>query len=74
MDFKPRLAYMALGGLLTLSGFLLASVIGDVGAQNQNTSVDDEIVCRRLKIVDSEGRIDKFKKKFGGAYAARLKK
>ncbi len=26
------------------------------------------------KIVDSEGRIEKFKKKFGGSYAARLKK
>jgi large subunit ribosomal protein L31 len=26
------------------------------------------------KIVDSEGRIEKFRKKFGGAYAAKLKK
>lgn len=26
------------------------------------------------KIVDSEGRIEKFRKKFGGAYASKLKK
>ena len=57
MHFKQNLAYMALGGLCTLSGFLLASIIGDVGAQEQNTSVEDEIVCHRLQIVDSEGRI-----------------
>ena len=56
MYFKQKLAYMALGGLFTISGFLLATIMGDVGAQDQHTSVEDEVVCRRLKIVDSEGK------------------
>lgn len=36
MQFKQKLAYMALGSLFTLAGYLLASIVGDVRAQNQN--------------------------------------
>lgn len=35
MQFKQKLAYMALGSLFTLAGYLLASMVGDVTAQNK---------------------------------------
>ena len=61
MNFKQKLAYMAIGCLFTLAGYFLAT-LGTGGFNPQNASaqdntkqVIDEIVCRKLKIVNDQG-------------------
>ena len=56
MHFKQKLAYMALGCLFTIIGYILASLSGNpVDAQSQaDKSVINEIVCRSLTVVDAE--------------------
>ena len=64
MNFKEKLSYTALGGLLVVIGMILASFLTDLSvAQNeQNEQNDmsimefDEIKCRRLSIVDNRGK------------------
>lgn len=64
MNFKEKLAYTALGGILVILGMILAPFLSDIGvAQNQMPIVDDmsimefdEIKCRRLSIVDNKGK------------------
>ena len=55
MNFKQKFFYMALGCLFTLIGYTLANLNNDVTAQSKPTVVD-EIVCRRLKIVDHQNK------------------
>ena len=73
MNFKQKLAYMALGSLLTLLGFILATVVGEVTAQNMKPSAEfDELKCRSLQIVDALGKpvaVLEKKELFGGTYA-----
>ena len=64
MNLKEKLAYTALGGILVVIGMILASILGEVGvAQNDTSILDDttimefdEIKCRRLSIVDNKGK------------------
>ena len=60
MYFKQKLAYMALGCLFTIIGYILASLSGNpVDAQSQKDksepTVIDEIVCRKLRVVNDDG-------------------
>ena len=55
MNLKQKLTYMALGGLFTLIGYTLATLNTNVTAQSEPTVVD-EIVCRKLRIVDAQDR------------------
>jgi hypothetical protein len=59
MQFKQKLPYMALGGLLVFMGLLLShSLTGNVVAQKQDSSVVfDEVTCRHLKVVDATGQV-----------------
>ena len=62
MYFKQKLAYMALGCLFTIIGYILASLSGNpVDAQSQRDksepTVIDEIVCRKLRVVNADGKI-----------------
>ena len=58
MHFKQKLIFMALGSTLTLAGYLLATLVSDVTAQSETdkSTVFDEIVCRKLKVVDADGK------------------
>ena len=63
MYFKQKLAYMALGCLFTIIGYILAlvSLSGNfVNAQSQESksepTVVDEVVCRKLRVVDENGK------------------
>ncbi len=62
MNFKQKLAYMAIGCVFTLVGYLLAT-LGAGGFNPQNATaqdnmkqVIDEIITRKLKVVNSEGK------------------
>ncbi len=59
MQFKHKLMYMVLGGLLVLSGQLLPSFLGDgATAQNGKTSAQFEtVICQRLQVVDNSGKL-----------------
>ena len=57
MHFKQKLTYMALGGLLVLAGYILASLANDSVAQSGTEDVTfGEITCRGLTVVDGEGK------------------
>ena len=61
MYFKQKLAYMALGCLFTIIGYILASLSGNpVNAQSQRDksepTIIDEIVCRHLWVVNDDGK------------------
>ena len=58
MHFRQKLTFMAFGSILTLAGYLLATIASDVTAQPEKdkTTVFDEIVCRKLKIVGENGK------------------
>ena len=62
MYFKQKLAYMALGCLFTIIGYILASLSGNpVDAQSQRDKSDptvidvDRVVCRELRVVNDDG-------------------
>ena len=56
MHFKQKLTYMALGGLLVLAGYILASLANDGVAQSGAQDVSfGEITCRELIVRDDEG-------------------
>ncbi len=63
MNFKQKIAYMAIGCLFTLAGYFLAT-LGMGGFISQNASAQagekqiiDEIVCRGLSIINTENKI-----------------
>ena len=75
MYFKQKLAYMALGCLFTIIGYIIASLSGNpVDAQSQGDksepTVIDEIVCRSLRVVNDDGKIGitMHTYPFGGGY------
>jgi hypothetical protein len=88
MNFKQKLAYMALGCIFTVAGYILANLGGNgfapEGEGNQKDGgmkfappkpytkpkVIDEIVCRKLKLVDSEGKTVALLEKRPGKNAA----
>ena len=58
MQFKQKLAYIALGGLLVFMGQLLPNLIGETAmAQKSKEAVEfDTIRARRIEIVDEKGQ------------------
>lgn len=54
MEFKQKLAYMSVGGLLMLSGMVLVTLFGASDLVAQSNGSFDTIYCR--KIVVSESR------------------
>ncbi len=59
MNFKQKLTYMLIGSLFTLAGYFFASLGGSTlqttHAQQNEKEVIDEIVCRNIRVVDSDG-------------------
>ena len=57
MNFKQKLGYMFIGCLFTIVGYILASLGGgDTTHAQKDEQVLDEIVCRKLKIVNAAGK------------------
>ena len=54
MNMKQKITYMLIGCIFTLSGYVL-STLTNTPTQAQDDKVIDEIVCKRLKIVNDEG-------------------
>lgn len=61
MNFKQKLAYMAIGCVFTLAGYFLATLgaggynLQTAFGQDNTKQVIDEITCRKLKIVNDRG-------------------
>ena len=58
MHFRQKLTFMALGSILTLAGYLLPTLAGDVTAQPKpetKNATFDRIICQSLEVVDKEG-------------------
>ena len=56
MNIKQKITYMLIGCLFTLAGFVLSSLFNTPPPiQAQDDKVIEEIVCKRLKIVNDEG-------------------
>ena len=73
MHFTQKLMYMAFGCLLTLAGYILASVSSDSIAQSGAEDVTfGEITCRKLNVIDDEGNksVRLYLNKNGGAVVA----
>ena len=60
MHFRQKLTFMALGSILTIAGYLLATLTSDVTAQSETDKSEplivDEIVCRKLRVVDENDK------------------
>ena len=60
MHFRQKLTFMALGSILTIAGYLLATLTSDVTAQSETDKSEplivDEIVCRQLRVVDENDK------------------
>ena len=60
MHFRQKLTFMALGSILTVAGYLLATLTSDVTAQPETDKSEplivDEIVCRKLRGVDQNDK------------------
>ena len=54
MNFKQKLAYMFIGCLFTIAGYILASLGGMTTHAQQDEQVLDKIVCKRLEVVNEE--------------------
>jgi hypothetical protein len=46
MYFKQKLAYMALGCLFTIIGYILASLGGDVDAQSEGDNLNPPLLMK----------------------------
>ena len=55
MKFKQKLAYMLIGCLFTIAGYILASPNGGAKHAQKDEQVIDKIVCRKLEVVNKEG-------------------
>ena len=56
MNFKQKLAYMLIGCLFTIAGYIIASLGGgDTTHAQQDEQVLGKIVCRQLEVVNIEG-------------------
>ena len=58
MNFKQKLVYMGVGFLFASMGYMLANYQNAVNAQDPpiQPQVIDQVICRRLRIVDTHGR------------------
>ena len=56
MNFKQKLGYMFIGCLFTIAGYILASLGGMTTHAQKDEQVLDEIICRKLRIVDGMGK------------------
>ena len=62
MNFKQKIAYMAIGRSIHISGLHLRNSGGrgfnpqNVSAQDNTKQVIDEIVCRKIKVVNAKGK------------------
>ena len=60
MNFKQKLGYMVIGCLFTILGFLIATLANnlpqDTYAQENGKEVIDEIVCKKIKVINRFGR------------------
>ena len=60
MHFRQKLTFMAFGSILTIAGYLLATLTSDVTAQPETDKSEplivDEIVCRKLRVVDQNDK------------------
>ena len=59
MNMKQKLTYMLIGCLFTLAGFVLSSLFNtptNVQAQDEKKAVFDKIVCKKLEIVNGDGK------------------
>ena len=60
MHFRQKLTFMALGSILTIAGYLLATLTSDVTAQPETDKSEplivDEIVCQQLSVVDENNK------------------
>ena len=54
MNMKQKLTYMLIGCLFTLAGTVISNLT-NTPTQAQDEKVIDEIVCKKLKIVNDEG-------------------
>ncbi len=59
MKFKQKLAYMFIGCLFTIAGYIIASagyiIASPMGWKLAQKDVIDKIVCRKLEVVNKEG-------------------
>ncbi len=56
MNFKQKLGYMFIGCLFTIAGYIIASLGGITTHAQKDEQVFDEIVCRKLKVVNKKGQ------------------
>ena len=56
MNFKHKLGYMFIGCLFTILGYILASLGGMTTHAQKDEQVIDEIVCRKLRVVNAAGK------------------
>ena len=61
MHFRQKLIFTALGSALTLAGYLLATIVSDVTAQDNKTVSLGDIVCDSLTVRD--GVVSRFSTK-----------
>lgn len=54
MNMKQKLTYMLIGCLFTLAGTVISNLT-NIPTQAQDDNVIDEIVCKKLKIVNEDG-------------------
>ena len=54
MHFRQKLIFMALGCALTLAGYLLATVVSEVTAQDNKTESLGDVVCDSITIHDGD--------------------
>jgi hypothetical protein len=52
MHFRQKLIFTALGSALTLAGYLLATIVSDVTAQDNKTESLGDIVCDSITVRD----------------------
>ena len=73
MHFTQKMMYMGFGCLLTLAGYILASMNNDSVAQFGAEGVTfGEIACRKLTVVDGEGKkgVELYTNEHGGLVVA----
>ncbi len=56
MNVKQKLGYMCIGCLFTIAGYILVSLGGGATQAQKDEQVLDKIVCRKLKVVNKEGK------------------
>ena len=57
MKYREKLGYIVLGGVLMLVGMLAAGLFSPLGAESRSKGNFDEISSRKIRIVDSDGKV-----------------